>query len=388
MNFLRGLDTLSGKRVMVRVDCNAPLDMSDDARLVASLPTIRFLRDRGARIILVTHLGRPNGKSVPDLRVEPVSARLSKLLGHPITQLGQYIGNEVSSSVHAMKDGDIVMLENIRFSPDEKKNTGTLATDLAALCDLFVLDGFAVAHRAAASVVGVAAHVPAFAGLLLEKEIKGLSHVMKSPEHPFVFLIGGAKIETKLPVIQYFVGKADKVLLGGSVVNAILSSKGYGVGESLGKGHLDASAIEQLNNHTIVLPVDLVVGTADGAHSRVVEVGEKAHDICESGESIFDIGPKTAQMFCDQISSAHTLVLNGAMGYFEQPPYDRGTAQIIRAAAHAALSEPYVVAGGGHTVQSINAQGLADEFDLVSTGGGAMLEYLAGKKLPGIVALG
>lgn len=387
---------LGGKRILVRVDFNVPLKgktVADDARLSASLPTIQYLLDKKAKVILVTHLGRPEGKAVPALSVKPVAKRLSELLGRNINVVDLKRLKSATATGGVPFEGGklripIVMLENIRFSPDEQGNKGTLAKDLAALADIFVLDGFAVAHRGDASVSGVAKYLPSYAGLLLDKEITRLNKIIAHPTHPFVVVLGGAKIETKIPVMKNLLAKADHVLIGGGLLNTYLAGKGYGIGDSLVDHDFMKDALKYCAHKKVVRSVDVMVGTQDGKNFRVVTIGKKPHTMCEKGEGIYDMGTNTVTLFQKYIREARTLVWNGAMGYFEQEPYNAGTKAVAELiAAQSKKKTCFGVIGGGETVQSVLALGLSGDIDLVSTGGGAMLEFLAGEKLSGIVAL-
>ena len=393
---IKNIRNLAGKRVLVRVDFNVPVKngrVSDDGKIRASLPTIEFLVKKKARVILVTHLGRPEGKVVATLRLDPVAHALSKLLGKKVKKLST--GNwkmgknldRVVFGVRDMKPGDIVLFDNIRFSPDEQGNKGLLSKQLAALSDVFVLDGFAVAHRADASVSGVAKYLPSYAGLLLEKEIAGLSKVTMRPAHPLVLIIGDAKMETKVPVIQSLARTADAILVGGGIANTMLLARGYGVGDSIVDKEYRKEALGYWKKKKIVAPVDVIVGKKYGGRARRVEIQEKPHTICKKGEAIFDIGPDTVRLFASHIKTAKTLVWNGAMGYFEQYPYETGTLSIARLVGRQSKGNAFGVVGGGETIESMDMVGMTDDVDLVSTGGGAMLEFLTGKKLPGIESL-
>lgn len=388
---LSAVTDLEGKRVLVRVDYNVPLEKGvvvDDTRLRATLPTIEYLLKQNARIILLTHVGRPEGKKVRSLSTAPIAKALWQLLGVEVMHVPDIVGKKAINAVKTMPPGQIILLENVRFSPEEQKNTGTLAMDMAALGDLYVLDGFAVAHRASASVVGLAHHLPSYAGLLLEKEITGLSAVTQDPKSPFCAVLGGAKIETKIPVLEALIPKADIVLLGGGLVNTCLAAQGYGIGDSL----VDKDFIQEAGKYAaaknVLLPIDLVVGEPSGRQYRTIDIGDEPHALCASGEGIFDIGPKTVQLYATHIKKAQTLVWNGAMGYFEQEPYHVATYSIARLVASRSKGEAFGVIGGGETLQAMDATGMGEYVDLISTGGGAMLEFLAGKELPGIVAIG
>lgn len=402
---LKQLRNLANKRVLVRVDYNVPIKnkeigfresarLANDTRLVESLPTLQYLIKQKAKLVIVTHVGRPEGQVVPELKVDPIVKRLSELLKKPVKKLET--GNwkleqkkvlNLRKAIHNLKPGQIVMLENIRFSPDENKNTGTLAKDLASLADVFVLDGFAVAHRDAASVSGVSQFLPSYAGLLLEKEIIGLDKVMCNPQSPFVVVLGGAKMETKVPVMKNLLPKADYLLIGGGIVNTYLRALGYEVGKSLVDTEYTQQAFEYGKKKKVIKPIDVIVGTLDGKRYHVVEISKKPRKLCAADEAILDIGPATIKLYADYIKQAKTLVWNGAMGFFEQKPYSVGTLSIARLVASRSKGEAYGVIGGGETLQSMEMVGMSEYVDLVSTGGGAMLEYLSGKELPGIAAL-
>lgn len=381
---------LRGLRVLVRVDFNVPFKngrVSDDTRLRASVPTVKYLVRQDARVILLSHLGRPDGKRVPKFSLRLVADRFTALLGRRVKHIPAYEGPAAKRAVMGMKNGEVVLLENIRFSPQESGNKGELAKSLASLGDIFVLDGFAVAHRADASVVGIPKYLPAYAGLLLKKEIDGLTKLTTRPGKPFVVILGGAKMETKVPVLKALLTKATAVLIGGGIVSTYLKAKGYGVGSSL----IDEGAMKQargLGKHRkIIWPVDVVVGKTYGAGARRVLLLKKPHTICKKGEAILDIGPATLRLFASYIKRAKTIVWNGAMGYFEVTPYDVGTKAVARLVAGQSKGKAFGVVGGGETVQAVEMVGVRDDVDLVSTGGGAMLEFLGGKKLPGIEAL-
>src|SRR3989339_891592 len=295
--------------------------------------------------------------------------------------------NEVVGEIKKMKNGEIVMLENIRFFPDEAENENNFGKTLASIADIFVLDGFAVAHRDSGSVTGVAKHLPSYAGLLLEKEVVGVSKVLQQPKNPFVLVLGGAKMETKIPVIKNLLPKCDYLLAGGGIVNTYLKVLGYGVGDSLVDMDFKKESLIYGKKKKVIMPVDVVVGTIDGKKYRVVELQKKSHQICKKGEAILDCGPKTIQLYAKYIKQAQTLVWNGARGYFEQKPYDVGTLSIARLVASRSKGKAYGVIGGGETLQSMEMVKMTEYVDLVSTGGGAMLEFLSGNMLPGVTAV-
>lgn len=375
---------LRGRRVLVRVDFNVPMKgkkIVDDTRLRASVPTIQYLLGNGAKVILVTHVGRPRGRYAAALSVAPLAKRLKEMLG--VKELKVV---ELKKALHT-KISDISMLENIRFYSGEEKNDRAFAKQLASLADMFVLDGFAVAHREAASVCGVARLLPSYAGILLEKEITGLDRVMKRAKKPFVLALGGAKMETKLPVMRKFLPSVSALLVGGGIVNTMLKARGYGVGGSLVDRAFLAEALRMSRNKKIIFPNDVIVGVRSGKKYRHVLLQKKPHEVCKKREEILDVGPATMRRYAGYIKKARTLVWNGAMGYFEQPPYHHATLAMARLVASRSKGEAFGVIGGGETVQVMEMTGMSEYVDLVSTGGGAMLEYLAGKKLPGIEAL-
>jgi len=389
---LKQTRNLKNKQVLMRVDFNVPVKgkkVLDDTRLLASLPTIKYLVSKKAKVIILTHLGRPDGKVVAKLKTDPIATRLGQLLKNKVKKLdtGNWKLNDkgklkLIKGLEKMKAGQVVLLDNIRFSADEKKDVGTLAQELAALADIFVLDGFAVAHRGSASVKGVAKYLPTYAGLLLEKEVNGLSKVTEKPKKPLVVILGGAKVETKAPVINTLLPKSNYVLLGGGLTNTYLKAKGYGVGNSLVDDDYAKELVKYCKNKKVILPVDVVVGDKDGKHFTVMSVKKKFK--LNKKQAIYDIGPKTIHMYSQYIKKAQTLVWNGAMGYFEQKPYDVGTLAIARLVASRSKGKAFGVIGGGETLQSMEMVGMKDQVDLVSTGGGALLEFLAGKKLPGV----
>jgi len=388
MKSISKLKNLRGSSVLVRVDFNVPIQKGEVVeynKILASLPTIKLLRKKGARVVLISHLGRPGGKRVASLSLKPVATTLGELLKHDVSFVSF---GRAKKHIADMSDGDVVLLENIRFQKDEKKNTGDLAKKLSQLGDFFVLDGFAVAHRASASVVGIAEYLPSYAGLLLEHEIKGLQKVLVRPKSPFVAVVGGAKIETKIPVLKAMLTKADVILTGGGLVNTHLYAKGYGIGDSLVDKDFAKEAKKYCASAKIPKPVDVVVGNMEGTEYRIVKIKKQKHEICKKGEMILDVGPETILSYAGYIKKAKTIVWNGAMGYFEQEPYNIATMAIGGTIAErAAQKSVYAVVGGGETVQVMELLHQSKNIDLVSTGGGAMLEFLAGNELPGIQAL-
>ncbi|MBD3310968.1 MAG: phosphoglycerate kinase [Candidatus Magasanikbacteria bacterium] len=398
MKTIKQVKNLKGKLVLLRVDYNVPLEKAEvksDMKLRASIPTIEYLIEKKAKIILITHLGRPGGKVVSGLKVDPVMHRLSKLLGKKIIKLetrdwrlGDKKKIDLLKQIENMKNGSVSMMENIRFCPDEKNNKGVLAQELANLADIFVLDGFAVAHRDSASVAGVAKIIPAYAGLLLSKEVRNLKKVMIMPKKPYVLILGGIKVETKIPLVEKMKSSVNHILIGGGLANTYFKAKGYDLGESLVDVKYLKKALRCCSHKKILVPVDVVVGKKNGRKFHVVQIKNKRHRICKKGEAIFDIGPETIKKYRNIIKKARTLVWNGAMGYFEQKPYDVGTLTIARSIAdRSSLKSVFALVGGGETILSLKEAGCLEKIDFVSTGGGAMLEYLSGKELPGISSL-
>lgn len=378
---LKNIKNLKGKRVLVRVDFNVALKKGkvlEESKIKASLPTLQYLLKKKAQIILITHVGRPEGKVVPELSVKPIAKVLSKMLKKKV---------KIVDRKSEIQNNEVVMLENIRFFEGEEKNSDEFVRQIASIADMFVLDGFAVAHREAASVTGVTKYLPSYAGFLVQKEIEGLDKVLQKPKHPEVFVIGGAKIETKLPVIKNIVKIADAVLVGGAIFNTYLKAKGYGVGASLVDDGFEKEAIFTFSKKKIFKPIDVIVGDKKGKKVRVVEIENIPHTICAGEEMILDIGPETVKQFEKIISKAKTLVWNGAMGFFEVPVYANGTYEIVRALVTKSHKGAYTVVGGGESILVLDQMNVKKKITFVSTGGGAMLEYLSGKKLPGLKIL-
>lgn len=378
---LKNIKNLKGKRVLVRVDFNVALKKGkvlEESKIKASLPTLQYFLKKKAQIILITHVGRPEGKVVPELSVKPIAKVLSKMLKKKV---------KIVDRKSEIQNNEVVMLENIRFFEGEEKNSDEFTRQIASIADVFVLDGFAVAHREAASVTGVTKYLPSYAGFLVQKEVEGLNKILHKPKHPAIFIVGGAKIETKLPVIKNILKIADAVLVGGAIFNTYLKAKGYGVGASLVDDGFEKEAISTFSKKKIFKPIDVIVGDKKGKKVRVVEIEKTPHTICAGEEMILDIGPETVKQFEKIISKAKTLVWNGAMGFFEVPVYANGTYEIVRALVTKSHKGAYTVVGGGESILVLDQMNVKKKITFVSTGGGAMLEYLSGKKLPGLKIL-
>lgn len=378
-----------GKRVLVRVDFNVPLQngrVTDDTRIRAAVPTIEYLRKYGAKIILVSHLGRPKGKVVPDLRLDPVARRLEEILGVPVKKVDEAVGPVAEEAVAGLKGGEVLLLENIRFYPGEEKNDRDLAAALAKLADVYVNDAFGTAHRAHASTAGVAEFLPAVAGFLMEKELKMLGGVLEEPDRPFVAILGGAKVSDKIQVLTNLVPKVDTLIIGGGMAFTFLAAQGYGVGRSLLEEEKipvarEIMAAASARGVKLLLPVDAVVAEemAEKAVTRVVPVSAIPAD-----QMGLDIGPETRKLYAEAIAGARTVLWNGPMGVFELPPFAAGTQAVAQAVAD---SGAISVVGGGDSAAAVEKFGLAERMSHISTGGGASLEFLEGRELPGVAVL-
>jgi phosphoglycerate kinase len=383
---IRDVD-VKGKRVLVRVDFNVPLkdgDVADDRRIRAALPTIQYLLDHGAAVVLMSHLGRPKGAPKPELRMDPVAKRLSELLGRSVTKLDDCVGVQVENRINAVKPGDVILLENTRFKPGETKNDAMLAEGLAHLGEIFVNDAFGSAHRAHASTEGVAHHLPAVAGFLMEKELTYLGRALADPERPFLAILGGAKISDKIGVIQNLLPQVDSLLIGGGMANTFFKAQGLNVGDSLVEDNALDTARELLESagDKLVLPVDCVIADRFDAEAEAKTVPV---DQVPAGWRILDIGPATVAHFSNRLAAAKTVVWNGPMGVFEFPRFAQGTFAVARAMA--GLEDATTIIGGGDSAAAVEQSGLADKMSHISTGGGASLEFLEGKELPGVAAL-
>jgi phosphoglycerate kinase len=382
---IRDID-LKGKKVLVRVDFNVPLKdgvVGDDTRITAALPTIKYLLEQPAAVILCSHLGRPKDGPDPKLSLKPVADHLSKLLGKPVKFASDCIGEPAKTAAAALKPGEVLVLENTRFHPEEEKNGQDMAMQLASLADVFVNDAFGTAHRAHASTEGVTRYLPAVSGFLLEKEIKYLGQAIADPKRPFVAILGGAKISDKIGVIKNLLDKADKVLIGGGMANNFLKARGVAVADSLVEEEAVETARELLmkGSAKLLLPIDLVIADKfeDGASKKTIPVGD-----VPAGWRILDIGPATIAAYADALKGAGTVIWNGPMGVFEFPNFAAGTFGVAKAVAEC---DAVTIIGGGDSVAAIQQSGLADRITHISTGGGASLEMLEGLVLPGVAAL-
>ncbi|WJQ81040.1 phosphoglycerate kinase [Brevibacillus brevis] len=380
---------LAGKRVFCRVDFNVPMQdgvITDDTRIRAAVPTIRFMMEAGAKVILASHFGRPKGQVVEEMRLTPVAAHLSSLLGKDVRKLEDCQGADVEAAVERMESGDVILLENVRFHAGEEKNDPELAKSFAALADLFVNDAFGTAHRAHASTAGIAEYIPAVAGLLMEKEIRFMGGALSNPERPFTAIVGGAKVKDKIAVIENLLTKVDHLIIGGGMANTFLKAQGYGIGASLcedDKLDLARTLMEQAKERGVqlLMPVDVVVADrfAADAEKQVVAI-----DAIPEGWMALDIGPKTVEQYHRVIVDSKTVVWNGPMGVFEMDAFAGGTIGVAKAMA--ACSGTTII-GGGDSVAAVEKAGVAEQMTHISTGGGASLEFMEGKELPGVAVL-
>jgi phosphoglycerate kinase len=384
---------LKGKRALVRVDFNVPMDggqVSDDTRLRAALPTIRRLSEAGAKVVLIAHFDRPKGKRVPEMSLKPVVEPLSKLLGRPVAFADDCVGPGAEAAIAALPAGGVILLENLRYHAGEEKNDAAFADQLAGLADLYVDDAFSAAHRAHASTEGVARRLPAYAGLSMQAELEHLEKALGRPQRPVLGIVGGSKVSTKLDLLKNLVTRLDQLAIGGGMANTFLFAQGRDVGGSLCEKDLadtarEIIALAEKSGCELLLPVDVVVAeeVAAGAVPQV-----RGLDGVGASEKILDAGPQSVARLTAAMDKARTLIWNGPLGVFEVPPFDKATVEAARhAAALAKAGKLTAVAGGGDTVAALNHAGVAQDFTFVSTAGGAFLEWMEGKTLPGVAAL-
>lgn len=397
MKTLKDLGNLAGKRVLVRADFNVPLDgttITDDGRIKAALPTLQTLREQGAKVIVMAHLGRPKGKVVPELSLAPVAARLGELLGTDVTLAKDTYGEDAQGKVAELKDGDVLLLENVRFNPEEtsknEEERAAYAQKIAALGDVFVSDGFGVVHRAQGSDYDVAKDLPSAAGFLVEKEVTALSKATTNPERPLTVVLGGSKVSDKLGVIKNLLSKANRLVIGGGMVFTFLKAQGYEVGKSLleedqidtVKGYIETA---KENNVEIVLPTDIVAADTFAADSPYEVV---AADAIPADKMGLDIGPDSQKLFHDKIVDSKTVVWNGPMGVFEFANFAEGTRAVAQGLVDATAQGAFTIVGGGDSASAVRHLGFDEKgFSHISTGGGASLELLEGKTLPGLAVL-
>lgn len=385
---VRDLD-LRGRRVLVRVDFNVPMKAGaivDDTRIRAAVPTIEALRHAGARVVLMSHLGRPDGKVVDALRLEPIANHLADLLGAPVVAVPECVGPLATAAISALHDGDVCLLENVRFHAGEEANDPAFVAELAGLGDVFVNDAFGTAHRAHASTEGIGHHLPAVAGLLMEREVGIMGTALSDPARPFVAVVGGKKVSDKIGVLRNLIGRADRILIGGAMANTFLQAQGHGMGASYVEATALATAAEILGAATqagsdLELPTDLVVAPRLDADAPTSVVGR---DGIPADQMALDIGPETVARYGMILRDAGTIIWNGPMGVFEVAPFASGTTGVAHAVAEC---HGTTIVGGGDSVAALEATGLADRITHVSTGGGASLEFLEGKVLPGVAVL-
>lgn len=386
---IKDLD-VQGKKVFCRVDFNVPMNdgtIADDTRIRAALPTIRHLVDQGAIVILASHMGRPKGNVVEELRLAPVAKKLEELVGKNVRYSEEVIGEDVKKQISELKEGDILLLENVRFHPGEEKNDEELAKAFAGLADIYVNDAFGTAHRAHVSTEGVAKHLPSAAGFLIEKELEVLGNALSDPARPFTAIIGGAKVKDKIGVIDNLLDKVDNLIIGGGLAFTFVKAQGHEIGSSLleeDKIELAKSFMEKAESKGVkfLLPIDAIVADAfsDKANVKVVDI-----DSIPNGWMALDIGPKTAEMYSNVIKDSKLVIWNGPMGVFEMEPFAQGTKAVAEALAEA--DNTYSIIGGGDSARAVEHFALSDQMDHISTGGGASLEFMEGKDLPGIAAL-
>ena len=390
---INDIEDIKGKKVVVRADLNVPTEgttITDSSRIDRFAPTAKLLSDKGAKVIIITHFGRPKGKKSPEFSVEFMVESLASAIGKPVKFVDDVIGEKVENAISSMNDGDILLLENVRFYAEEEANDSEFSKKLASLGEVYVNDAFSTSHRAHASTEGITKYLPSYAGLLMEEEINALTKALENPAHPAIAIVGGSKVSTKLAVLENITKKVDALIIGGAMANTFLLAQGYNIGASMAEPDMKDTALKILdeakkNGCEIILPIDVCVAKEFKANAENKFVG--VNDVDEDWK-IFDIGPETSKMFDKKFEAAKTVLFNGPVGVFELTPFDRGTNELARTIARLTKEGQLIsVAGGGDTVSALNNAGVESDFTYISTAGGAFLEWLEGKILPAIPPL-
>ena len=390
---INDIENIKGKKVVVRADLNVPTEgttITDSSRIDRFAPTAKLLSDKGAKVIIITHFGRPKGKKSPEFSVEFMVENLSSAIGKPVKFVDDVIGEKVESAIASMNNGDILLLENVRFYAEEEANDPEFSKKLASLGEIYINDAFSTSHRAHASTEGITKYLPSYAGLLMEEEINALTKALENPVHPAIAIVGGAKVSTKLAVLENITKKVDALVIGGAMANTFLLAQGYNIGKSLAEPDMKDIALKILddakkNGCEILLPIDVCVTKEikENAENKFVGIND-----VESDAIILDIGPETSKMFDEKFKTAKTILFNGPVGLFEMKPFDRGTNELAKTVAKLTREGQLIsVAGGGDTVSALNNAGVESDFTYISTAGGAFLEWLEGKILPAIPPL-
>ena len=390
---INDIENIKGKKVVVRADLNVPTEdgkITDNSRIERFAPTAKLLSDKGAKVIIITHFGRPKGKKLPEFSVAFMKDSLSKAIGKPVKFVDDTIGEKVENTISKMNDGDIILLENVRFYAEEEANDAEFSKKLASLGEIFVNDAFSTSHRAHASTEGITKYLPSYAGLLMEEEINALTKALENPAHPAIAIVGGSKVSTKLAVLENITKKVDALVIGGAMANTFLLAQGYNIGASMAEPEMTDTALKIIdeakkNGCEIILPVDVCVAKEFKANAENKFVG--VNDV-DGDWKIFDVGPETSKMLDKKFEEAKTVLWNGPLGVFELTPFDRGTNELARTVAKLTREGKLTsVAGGGDTVSALNNAGVENDFSYISTAGGAFLEWLEGKILPAIPPL-
>ena len=390
---INDIENIKGKKVVVRADLNVPTEgttITDSSRIDRFAPTAKLLSDKGAKVIIITHFGRPKGKKSPEFSVEFMVESLASAIGKPVKFVDDVIGEKVENAISSMNDGDILLLENVRFYAEEEANDSEFSKKLASLGEIYVNDAFSTSHRAHASTESITKYLPSYAGLLMEEEINALTKALENPAHPAIAIVGGSKVSTKLAVLENITKKVDALIIGGAMANTFLLAQGYNIGASMAEPDMKDTALKILdeakkNGCEIILPIDVCVAKEFKANAENKFVG--VNDVDEDWK-IFDIGPETSKMFDKKFEAAKTVLFNGPVGVFELTPFDRGTNELARTIARLTKEGQLIsVAGGGDTVSALNNAGVESDFTYISTAGGAFLEWLEGKILPAIPPL-